>query len=346
MRSLPQTCASSIKKLLALFSLMSGGEKIVECVPNFSEGRRADVVEAIAAAVRETEGCSLLDVAPGDSTNRTVYTFVGRPESVLEGALAAARVAFKLIDMTKQKGEHPRLGALDVCPFIPVANVTMEECAELSRRFGCRLATELSVPVYLYEYAVAVGNDRDYRRTLPQIREGEYERLRNKIQKPEWAPDFGPADYIPSWGATVTGARSFLIAYNVNLLATKEQAHRIALNIREQGRGPSQPGRLKAVKAIGWYLDDQDLAQVSINISAEFYIQREGLFLMEERQKVRLAVERLGLASLGEFKPEEKIIEYRVGSCKDGPLLSSSLRAFLSSLSARTSAPGGGLPAS
>ncbi|CAI8046580.1 Formimidoyltransferase-cyclodeaminase, partial [Geodia barretti] len=114
---------------------MSGGrEKIVECVPNFSEGRRADVVEAIAAAVRETEGCSLLDVAPGDSTNRTVYTFVGRPESVLEGALAAARVAFKLIDMTKQKGEHPRLGALDVCPFIPVANVTMEECAELSRR--------------------------------------------------------------------------------------------------------------------------------------------------------------------------------------------------------------------
>ncbi|CAI8045001.1 Formimidoyltransferase-cyclodeaminase [Geodia barretti] len=266
MRSLPQTCASSIKKLLALFSLMSGGEKIVECVPNFSEGRRADVVEAIAAAVRETEGCSLLDVAPGDSTNRTVYTFVGRPESVLEGALAAARVAFKLIDMTKQKGEHPRLGALDVCPFIPVANVTMEECAELSRRFGCRLATELSVPVYLYEYAVAVGNDRDYRRTLPQIREGEYERLRNKIQKPEWAPDFGPADYIPSWGATVTGARSFLIAYNVNLLATKEQAHRIALNIREQGRGPSQPGRLKAVKAIGWYLDDQDLAQVSINI--------------------------------------------------------------------------------
>jgi glutamate formiminotransferase/formiminotetrahydrofolate cyclodeaminase len=219
---------------------MSGGEKIVECVPNFSEGRRADVVEAIAAAVRKTEGCSLLDVAPGDSTNRTVYTFVGRPESVLEGALAAARVAFKLIDMTKQKGEHPRLGALDVCPFIPVANVTMEECAELSRRFGCRLATELSVPVYLYEYAVAVGNDRDYRRTLPQIREGEYEGLQNKIQKPEWAPDFGPADYIPSWGATVTGARSFLIAYNVNLLATKEQAHRIALNIREQGRGPSQ----------------------------------------------------------------------------------------------------------
>jgi glutamate formiminotransferase/formiminotetrahydrofolate cyclodeaminase len=363
---------------------MSGGEKIVECVPNFSEGRRADVVEAIAAAVRKTEGCSLLDVAPGDSTNRTVYTFVGRPESVLEGALAAARVAFKLIDMTKQKGEHPRLGALDVCPFIPVANVTMEECAELSRRFGCRLATELSVPVYLYEYAVAVGNDRDYRRTLPQIREGEYEGLQNKIQKPEWAPDFGPADYIPSWGATVTGARSFLIAYNVNLLATKEQAHRIALNIREQGRGPSQPGRLKAVKAIGWYLDDQNLAQVSVNIcdfqttplhvvfeevckdakeqrlavvgsevvgllplaailaAAEFYVQREGLFVLEEGQKVRLAVERLGLASLGEFKPEEKIIEYRVGSNKDGPLLSSSLRAFLSSLSARTSAPGGG----
>ncbi|MFN3269954.1 MAG: glutamate formimidoyltransferase, partial [Candidatus Kapaibacteriota bacterium] len=218
-------------------------KKIVECVPNFSEGRNEEIINAIAEAIKTTPGCTLLDVDPGKSTNRTVYTFVGEPKAVVEGALNAARVARKMIDMRKHKGEHPRIGALDVCPFVPVANVTMEECVECAKEFGRRLAEELDVPVYLYEYAQPL----DYRKRLPQIREGEYEGLAEKIKQPEWKPDFGPARFVPEWGATVTGARFFLIAYNVNILGTKEQAHRIALNIREAGRGPDQPGLFKEV---------------------------------------------------------------------------------------------------
>ncbi|TRZ00777.1 hypothetical protein DNTS_034749, partial [Danionella cerebrum] len=217
--------------------------KLVECVPNFSEGRNKEVIDAIADAIRGTEGCSLLDVDPGSSTNRTVYTFVGSPASVIEGALSAALVAFKLIDMGKHSGEHPRTGAMDVCPFIPVQNVTMEE-------------------FYLYGEAAR----KESRRSLPSVRAGEYEALPEKLAKTEWAPEFGPATFVPSWGATVTGARMFLIAYNVNLLSTKEQAHRIALDIREQGRGKNQPGLLKKVQGMGWYLEESNLAQVSTNI--------------------------------------------------------------------------------
>ncbi|MCP3900095.1 MAG: glutamate formimidoyltransferase, partial [Desulfobacteraceae bacterium] len=208
-------------------------EKIVECVPNFSEGRDKEIIKKIADSIENTPGCSLLDVDPGRSTNRTVVTFVGSPDAVVEGALNSAKVAKKLIDMSKHKGEHHRMGAMDVCPFIPVANVTMEECIEVSKEFGKRAAKEIGIPIYLYEES----SDTVYRKKLPQIREGQYEAIKERIVTKEWKPDFGPAKFIPEWGATVTGARFFLIAYNVNLLSTPNQAHRIALNLREAGRG-------------------------------------------------------------------------------------------------------------
>ena len=354
--------------------------KLVECVPNFSEGRDPAVIEAIAAAVRVTEGCTLLDVDPGRSTNRTVYTFVGSPEAVVEGALAAARVARDLIDMRTQTGEHPRVGAMDVCPFVPVSGVTMDDCVGLANAFGERVAAELRVPVYLYGHAAKA----DHRRSLRQIRAGEYEALGERIGTSEWAPDFGPGELVPQWGATCTGARDFLIAYNVNILGTKEQAHRIALDIREQGRGPDQPGRLEAVRAIGWFVDEYDLAQVSINLedfkttpphvafeacaekarelklavagselvglipldamllAAEHYMKKENLFLLDERQKIRLVVERLGLSSVQSFVPDKRIIEYMIPREDEEPLATMSVRSFVELVGARTSAPGGG----
>ncbi len=355
-------------------------KKIVECVPNFSEGRNRETIDAIADAIRSTAGCTLLDVDPGRSTHRTVYTFVGAPEAVVEGALAGARVAREKIDMTTHKGEHHRMGALDVCPFIPVANVTMEECVDLSKQFGQRAADELGIPVYLYEASATQG----YRKKLPQIREGQYEAIKDRIVKPEWKPDFGPAKFIPEWGATVTGARFFLIAYNVNLLSTPNQAHRIALNLREAGRGPDQPGRLKEVKGMGWYVDDYNLAQVTVNLNnyrvtpphilfeavkkeaallnvavagseivgvvpleailaaADYYIEKESLFVLDEDQKVRLAVERLGLNSVAPFNPKEKIIEYIIAEDPDEPLAGLSVRNFIQEVASRSSAPGGG----
>jgi glutamate formiminotransferase/formiminotetrahydrofolate cyclodeaminase len=355
-------------------------KKIVECVPNFSEGRDRSVIDAIAESIRATDGCALLDADTGRSTHRTVFTFVGSPEAVVEGALAAARTARRLIDMRRHRGEHPRIGALDVCPFVPVSGVTLEECVGCAVEFGRRLAAELSVPVYLYEAAARAA----HRRTLKQIREGEYEALALKLAAPEWAPDFGPATFVPEWGATVTGARFFLIAYNVNILGTKEQAHRIALNVREQGRGTGSPGRLKAVRAVGWWIEEYGLAQVSMNLedyrltplhvafeacveearalrvgvagsevvglvprealmqAAEHYVAREDLFVFDERQRVRLAVERLGLSSTSAFDPARRVIEYMVGERQDGPLASGSLRAFVEAVGARTPTPGGG----
>lgn len=355
--------------------------KLVECVPNFSEGRNKEAIDAIAEAISATEGCSLLDVDPGSSTNRTVYTFVGSPQAVVEGAMNAARVAFQLIDMAKHSGEHPRTGAMDVCPFIPVQNVTMEDCVTCANLFAQRLSDALHVPVYLYGEAAR----QESRRSLPAVRVGEYEALPEKLKKSEWAPDYGPATFVSSWGATVTGARKFLIAYNVNLLSTKEQAHRIALDIREQGRSKDQPGLLKKVQGMGWFLEEANLAQVSTNIldfeltplhtvyeeicrdardlnlpvvgsqivgliplkavldCADFYIQREKLFIIEEEHKVRLVISKLGLDSLGPFVPKERIIEYMVkGSEEDGRLVSQSLQQFVHSVGARTAAPGGG----
>uniref|UniRef100_A0A6Q2Z810 glutamate formimidoyltransferase n=1 Tax=Esox lucius TaxID=8010 RepID=A0A6Q2Z810_ESOLU len=293
-------------------------DKLVECVPNFSEGRNKEVIAAIGDAISATEGCSLLDVDPGSSTNRTVYTFVGSPQAVVAGALNAARI-------------------------------------------------RSLISVYTH-YVYIISNFP----TLP-------------LKRPEWAPDYGPDTFVPSWGATVTGARKFLVAYNVNLLSTKEQAHRIALDIREQGRSKDQPGLLKKVQGMGWYLEEANIAQVSTNIldyeltpvhtvyeevcrvakdldlpvvgsqivglmplkavldCADFYIQRDRLFIVEEEHKVRLVISRLGLDALGPFNPKERIIEYMVDKTGEDPgLVSLSLQQFVRSVGARTAAPGGG----
>jgi glutamate formiminotransferase / formiminotetrahydrofolate cyclodeaminase len=354
--------------------------RIVECVPNFSEGRDATIIEAIANSVRQCSGVKLLDVDPGESTNRTVVTFVGEPDDVVEAAFQAAKVAYELIDMRNHTGEHPRLGAVDVVPFIPVSGVTMEDCVELARRFGQRVGEELGVPIYLYEEA----QPQEHRKAMRQIRAGEYEGLGDRITQTDWKPDFGPAEFNPRSGATVTGARFFLIAYNVNILGTKNQAHRLALNVREQGRGPDQPGRFKAVKGLGWELEEFGIAQVSMNLdnykvsavhqvfeaikedareldvgvagseivglvpleailmAAEYYMDKENLFILDERQKVRLAIDRLGLSSIHPFDPDEKIIEYMVAGDTDGPLIRKTVRGFVEAVGARTAAPGGG----
>jgi glutamate formiminotransferase/formiminotetrahydrofolate cyclodeaminase len=355
-------------------------KKIIECVPNFSEGRDPEVIEAISAAISSVAGCTLIDVDPGRSTHRTVYTFVGDPESIVEGALAAARVARKAIDMRKHKGEHPRFGAMDVCPFVPVANVTMAECVEASKRFAERASAELGIPFYLYEESA----EQEYRRRLPDLREKEYEGLAERLKDPRWRPDYGPETFVPEWGITATGARKFLIAYNVNIIGTSNQAHRIALNLREAGRSPDEPGRLKEVKGMGWFVDEYNVAQVTVNLNdyqvtpihvlyeevkkeaaalqvavagseivgvvpreamlmaADYYMEKENLFIYEEEQKIRLAVERLGLNSVARFHPREKIIEYIVAGERNEPLASLTLRGFIEEVAARTSAPGGG----
>jgi len=354
--------------------------KIVECVPNISEGRDRGIIDACADAVRKVKGVKLLDVDPGKSTNRTVFTFVGDPESVVEAAFQFSKIAYELIDMAVHKGEHPRMGAVDVCPFVPVANVTVEECVECARKYGARVGKELGVPVYLYEQA----STNPGRKMLKQIRAGEYEGIKDKIYKPEWKPDFGPQEFVPKSGATAAGVRFFLIAYNVNILGTKEQAHRIALNIREQGRNSHEPGRLKAIKAIGWFVEEYDMAQVSINLdnykitpphmafeecvkdagelnlavagselvglipleamlmAADYYIEKENLFIIDEKQKIRLAIERMGLSSISQFIPEKRIIEYMLDEDKNEPLASMTVRDFTELVGARTSAPGGG----
>ncbi|OQV15173.1 Formimidoyltransferase-cyclodeaminase [Hypsibius exemplaris] len=354
--------------------------QLIECVPNFSEGRDQQVIDAISKSISATTGATLLNVDPGKSTNRTVYTFVGSAEAVVEAALAAAKTAFDLIDMTKQTGEHPRLGALDVCPFIPISNATMADCVECAKKFSRRLGEQLAVPVYLYGFAAQA----DYRRSVPQIRAGEYEGLAEKLKKAEWIPDFGPTQFVPRWGATIAGARKFLIAYNVNLLSTKEQAHRIALNIREQGRGAKEPGRLPAVQGLGWWFDEGKIAQATnltdldlttlhqvfvevekdareMNLpmigseivglvplkpvleAAEYFIKKENLFILEEEQKVQLAVSRLGLNTLSPFDYKTRIIEYAVAnSAATSPLLNLTVKNFVGEVAARKPAPGGG----
>lgn len=355
-------------------------KQIIECVPNFSEGRNKETIEAIASAIRNTAGVTLLDVDPGYSTNRTVYTFVGDKKAVVEGALNAAKVARGLIDMRTQTGEHPRMGALDVCPFIPVSGATQADCIECSLEFGRRAAEEIGIPIYLYEQSAK----EDYRRSLSDIRKGEYEAFAEKITKPEWKPDFGEAKFIPEWGATVTGARNYLIAYNVNVLGTNNQAHRIALNLREAGRGEGDSGMLKETKAIGWYVDEYKMAQVSMNLTdyevtpphiafescaaearklnvgvagselvgliplkallmaADYYIEKEKLFIIDEAQKIRLVVERLGLNSISNFDPKKRIIEYLIAEERNEPLASMTVRGFIEEVAARTAAPGGG----
>src|SRR6266540_3528630 len=258
-------------------------KKLIECVPNFSEGRDQNVVRQITDAIESVDGVSLLDVDPGASTNRTVVTFVGDPDAAVEAAFRGIRKAAELIDMRKQKGAHPRMGATDVCPFIPVSNVSWEEAIECAQKLGKRVGEELKIPVYLYERA---ARDKS-RANLAVIRGGEYEGFFEKIKQPEWKPDFGRAVFNEKSGGTVIGVRDFLIAYNVNLnTKSVRRANAVAFDVREQGRVKTEDGTpsgkpvmdangdpvrirgmLKHVKAIGWFVKEYGIAQVSMNLT-------------------------------------------------------------------------------
>ncbi|HNH67096.1 MAG TPA: glutamate formimidoyltransferase [Bacteroidia bacterium] len=255
-------------------------KQLIECVPNFSEGNDLTIIKQITDSIESVEGIKLLNVDPGKATNRTVVTFVGEPAQVVEAAFKGIAKASELIDMSKHKGEHPRMGATDVCPFIPVANISMQETVEWSKKLAARVGNELHIPVYLYEEA----QENKERSNLSIIRAGEYEGFFRKIKQKEWKPDFGPAELPANSGATVIGARDFLIAYNVNLnTKSVKRANSVAFDIREAGRVKTDskgkkilddagneiriPGKLKGVKAIGWYIEEYGIAQVSINIT-------------------------------------------------------------------------------
>lgn len=258
-------------------------KQLIECVPNFSEGRDEKIIKQITNAIESIDGIKLLNVDPGKATNRTVVTFVGEPEQVIEAAFQGAKMAAQLIDMSKHKGEHPRFGATDVCPLVPIANISMEETVVYARKLAQRIGEELGISVYCYEFA-AVNEDR---RSLANCRAGEYEGLKERLQKPEWKPDFGPTILNERAGATAVGARNFLIAYNVNLNTTSvRRANSIAFDVREAGRVVREgdqvtgkivndkngqplriPGTLKKVRAIGWFIKEYGIAQISMNLT-------------------------------------------------------------------------------
>ena len=260
--------------------------KLIECVPNFSEGRDMNIIKQITDEIEKTEGVKLLDVDPGAATNRTVVTMVGTPDEVIEAAFQAVKKAAEVIDMRHHKGEHPRFGATDVCPLVPVAGITMEETVEYARKLAEKIGNELNIPVYCYENAAFT----EERKNLANNRKGEYEGLKEKLSDPHWKPDFGPAEFndrVAGTGATAVGARDFLVAFNVNLNTTStRRANAIAFDVRERGRvkrvgNPitgkivkdengkpvNIPGSLKATKAIGWFIEEYGVAQISMNLT-------------------------------------------------------------------------------
>lgn len=258
-------------------------KQLIECVPNFSDGLDPEVMKQITDEIQKVRGVKLLDVDPGKATNRTVVTFVGEPQPVIEAAYLAIKKASELIDMTQQKGEHPRIGATDVCPLIPITNITMEETVQFAHKLAKRVGRDLNIPVYMYESAAT----RPERQNLATIRSGEYEGLPQKLKDPNWKPDYGPTQFNAHSGATVIGARDFLIAYNVNLNTTSVRlANSVAFDVREKGRvkrvgnkatgaivkdrkgNPKRmPGACKCVKAIGWFIEEYDVAQISMNLT-------------------------------------------------------------------------------
>ena len=369
-------------------------DRIVECVPNFSEGRDKSVIDAISAAIKSVDGVKLLDVDPGADFNRTVYTFVGEPEPVLEAAFRAAKVGIALIDMTKHKGEHARMGAVDVVPFIPIKGVTDNDCITLSKKFGERMAKELEIPVFLY----AKSATRQDRVKLPDIRKGEYEALEKKFKDPSFKPDYGKPVFVPKSGATATGCRDILLAYNVNLNTNdKSIASTISGKIRtsgvtkkdkdgkdiigSDGKPAKIPGRFKGLQA-GGMMYNENIAQVSMNLlnyrevnlhdvfeavkeeaeklgakvtgseivgvvpkeslvlAGKFYAKKDELKISDEDELVTLAIDKLGLSQLYQFKPEEKVIEYMIE--ETGQLAGSTVKDFLSELASNSPAPGGG----
>ena len=261
---------------------MNTQQQLIECVPNFSEGVNLNIIKQITDTIEQVEGVRLLNVDPGKATNRTVVTFVGHPKAVIDAAFLAIKKASELIDMTKHKGEHPRMGATDVCPLIPISGITMEETAKYAQQLAKRVGEELNIPTYLYEHA----QPKAERKNLSIIRNGEYEGFFKKIKLPEWKPDFGPSEFPAHCGATVIGARDFLVAYNINLNTTSvRRANAIAFDVRETGRVKREgnpvtgkivndekgnpvyiPGKLKAVKAIGWFIEEYGVAQISMNL--------------------------------------------------------------------------------
>lgn len=296
--------------------------QIIECVPNFSEGRDMSIIKQITDQIQTVDGVKLLDVDPGAATNRTVVTIAGEPEAVVEAAFRAIKKAMEVIDMSKHKGEHPRFGATDVCPLVPVSNITMEETVEYARQLAERVGNELGIPVYCYENAAFI----EKRKNLANCRAGEYEGLPNKLNDPEWKPDFGQATFLPRTGAVAIGARDFLVAYNINLNTTStRRANAVAFDIREKGRPMREgdpivgkivkdekgnpinvPGSLKACKAIGWFIEEYGIAQVSINltninITPVHIAFEESLKKAQERGMRVTGSELVGLAPLKVF---------------------------------------------
>ncbi|MFA8450931.1 MAG: glutamate formimidoyltransferase [Bacteroidales bacterium] len=258
-------------------------KKLIECVPNFSEGRDMSIIKQITDEIEKIEGVKLLDVDPGAATNRTVVTLVGTPDEVIEAAFQAVKKASELIDMTGHKGEHPRMGATDVCPLVPVSNITMEETIEYAHKLAKKIGEELNIPIFCYENAAII----EERQNLAVCRQGEYEGLSKRLKEERWKPDFGPAEFNATAGATAVSARDFLVAYNINLNTTStRRANSVAFDVREKGRvkregnpisGPIvkdekgnkvwTPGSLKAVKAIGWFIEEYGIAQISMNLT-------------------------------------------------------------------------------
>ncbi|NQV14028.1 glutamate formimidoyltransferase [bacterium] len=374
-------------------------QKIVECVPNFSEGRDLAVIDQITTALKQVEGVTLLDVDPGADTNRTVVTFVADPDSAVEGAFQAIKRASEVIDMRQHSGAHARMGATDVCPFIPVSGISMEECAELARQLGKRVGEELNIPVYLYEYSASTPE----RQNLANIRAGEYEGLADKLKDPQWKPDFGKAEFNARAGATVMGARKFLIAYNINLnTRDAKKATDIALEIREGGRNKrdpktkrfirdengepiKRPGTLKAVKAVGWYINEYKMAQISMNLvdqeltpihvafdevvkqadlrglrvsgselvgliplnamldAGKYFLKKQNASTaVSQAEIIRIAIQTLGLNEISRFDPQERIIEYQLGSSTQQKLVDRLVTNFVDELASDSPAPGGG----
>ncbi|RLD81632.1 MAG: glutamate formimidoyltransferase, partial [Bacteroidetes bacterium] len=258
-------------------------KQLIECVPNFSEGNDMSIIKQITDQIESVDGVRLLDVDPGKATNRTVVTFVGTPDEVIDAAFLAIKKAAELIDMSKHHGEHPRFGATDVCPLVPIANISMEETVEYAHKLAKRVGDELEIPIYCYEFAAR----EEKRKNLAYCRSGEYEALKEKLTKPEWKPDFGPAKFNAAAGATAISARNFLVAYNFNLNTTStRRANAIAFDVREAGRTKREgnpvtgkivkdengkpvriPGSLKKTKAIGWYIEEYGVAQISMNLT-------------------------------------------------------------------------------
>jgi len=360
-------------------------QKIIECVPNFSEGRDLEIIRQIAAAIESVEGIALLNVDPGASTNRTVVTFAGSPEAAVEAAFRGIKKAAELIDMSKQHGAHPRMGATDVCPFIPVSDVSWEEAIACANALGKRVGEELKIPVYLYEKATK----DPARSNLSIIRAGEYEGFFEKIKEPEWKPDFGPAVYSERSGATVIGAREFLVAYNVNLnTRATRRATSVAFDVRENGRVKTEdgtatgkkvldangepvrvPGMLKHVKAIGWYVEEYGMAQVSMNLTNLEETPLHVAFDACEEAATKRGLRVTGSEVVGmlpkkclveagrhylrrqkwsegaaeeEFDPQERIIEFKMAAAAKKSLVQVSLRQFCNETLSDSPAPGGG----